>query len=175
MNISVLSKAFTLSAITLVAAMTGGCKFTGGGSMVSASGVEGEKATVAINGKCDNDLLSLTMQYNEHGSGTFTTPGGILYQLTQVRFHVDSEFPLACEAGTFPTGVFAGEYCPQPYGQWKNEPNAGCGDLIMIVEDGDIPDGIFNIGEDVVIFELGGGAFDGYTNSSILQGNITSH
>jgi hypothetical protein len=180
MHISGLSKAFTLSAITLVVAMTSGCKFTGGGSMASASLVEGEKATVAINGKCDGDLMTLTMQYNEHGSGTFTSGSGIQYQLGQVRFHVNSEIDLStsgdsCDGTQFPTGAFVGEYCPQPYGQWKNEPDAGCGLVEIIVEDGDIPNGYFNLGEDVVYFGLIDGAFSGYLNASIVQGNITSH
>jgi len=158
------SKVLTLSAMTLAVALTSGCKFTGGGSMLSASQIEGEKATVAMNGKCDNDLMTLNMQYNEHGSG-----------LVQVRFHIDSEFPVDCEGAGFPTGVFVGEYCPQPYGQWKNEPNAGCGVAEIVVEDGNIPNGYFNIGEDVVGVALYDGAFDGYFNINILQGNITSH
>jgi hypothetical protein len=180
MTTSGLSKALTLSAITLVAAMSGGCKFTGGGVMLSASAVADEKATVSINGKCDGGttLLELTMQYNEHGSGTFTSDSGSAYQLSQVRFHVNSEIdisPDSCDGTTFPTGAFVGEYCPQPYGQWKNEPNAGCGDVTLIVEDGDLPNGVFNVGEDIVILGLIGGAFSGYTNESIVQGNITSH
>jgi hypothetical protein len=162
------NKALALTAIALGVATLTGCKFTGGGSIPSVSGIDGEKATLAINGKCDGTEMTLAMQYNEHGTN-----------LNQVRFHVDSTIDLAefgetCDTTPgMPVGLFIGEYCPQPYGQWKNEPNAGCGIIEIAVGDGG--EGYYAPDQDAVVLGLIGGAFDGYFNEGYLQGNIQTH
>jgi len=174
MNINKVLSLSAMSGIALTVALSSGCKFTGGGSMQSASGITGEKATLAITGKCDEagTLMSLDMQYNDHGSDPYG----------DVRFHANSEidlyelFSIGCiDLGEgFPIGTFAGEYCPQPYGQFKNyDDNAGCGAVAVVVGDGG--EGKYNQFEDGVGFTLIGGAFDGYTNVSTIQGNIQAH
>jgi len=165
-------KALALTTIALGVATLTGCKFTGGGSIPSQSGIEGEKATLSINGTCDGTEMTLAMQYNEHGTG-----------LTQVRFHVDSQFDITdyepgetCDTTPgMPVGYFVGEYCPQPYGQWKNEPNAGCGVIEMAVCDNCEPGDTYKPDVDQIVFTLNGGAFDGYENGGIIQGSIQTH
>jgi len=163
-----LNKVFTvsaMSAIALTVLLGTGCKFTGGGYIPSASGIEGEKATVALMGRHDpnepgeDNMTTVRIQYNDHGTG--------------VRFHVNTETD-SCADGCHlePNAAeFAGEYCGQGQNGPRHLGEEACG--IAFIQVLDIGEGQDPHGALRIVLE--GGVYDGYYNEGLIQGNLQAH
>jgi len=163
-----LNKVFTMSAMSAIALtvlLGTGCKYTGGGYIPSASGIEGEKATVALMGRHDpneqgeDNKTTVRIQYNDHGTGE--------------RFHVNTETE-SCADGchVVPNAAeFAGEYCGQGQHGPRHLGEDACGTaLIQLIDYGEGEDG-----HGALRIWLQGGVYDGYYNEGEIQGNIQAH
>jgi hypothetical protein len=155
-----------LAALTIV--VLAGCEqATGGGYITSATG-EG-KATFAFNGKCTNTTL-------ENGDVIGEVKGQLQYndRPADVNFHatlqgtVSTGTATPCEdqEANESTEEFAGEY------RVSGGPKESEGIVDLVVADNGEP----GINGDVVLIELIGGRYSGYTNLGTVQGgNVQTH